>query len=57
MPDPTRPLRLALVASPTAMVPRSALGGLDMVQWLAEGLASRGHHVTLISTSDRRCSR
>jgi hypothetical protein len=57
VPDPTRPLRPALVGSPTAMVPRSALGRLDLVQWLAEGLASRGHHVTLTCTSDRRCSR
>jgi len=42
------PLRVALLASPTAAVPPSGLGGLDQVRWLAEGLARRGHQVVLI---------
>jgi glycosyltransferase involved in cell wall biosynthesis len=43
------PMRLALIAPPTMTLSRSALGGLEMVRWLAEGLAIRRHHVTLIS--------
>ncbi len=42
-----QPMRLALIAPPTT-VPPSSLGGLDMVRTLADGLAERGHHVTLI---------
>ncbi len=41
-------LRVALIAPPTASVPPASLGGLDQVRWLAEGLAERGHQVTLI---------
>jgi hypothetical protein len=41
-------LRVALLAPPTAAVPPSSLGGLDQVRRLAEGLAERGHQVTLI---------
>lgn len=41
-------LRVALIAPPTAAVPTSSLGGLDHVRRLAEGLAERGHQVTLI---------
>ena len=41
-------LRVALIASPTAAVPPSSLGGLDQVRRLAEGLAERGHEVVLI---------
>jgi Glycosyl transferases group 1 len=41
-------LRVALLAPPTVTVPSSNLGGLDQVRWLAQGLAARGHHVTLI---------
>src|SRR6266540_6007731 len=41
-------LRIALIAPPTAAVPPASLGGLDQVRWLAEGLAERGHQVTLI---------
>ncbi len=48
MSDEPAPMRLALIAPPTATVPPSALGGLDVVRWLAEGLADRGHEVTLI---------
>ncbi len=48
MSDEPAPMRLALIAPPTATVPPSALGGLDVVRWLAEGLAGRGHEVTLI---------
>ena len=44
----SQPLRVALLAPPTATVPPSGLGGLDMVRWLAEGLAARGHQVTLV---------
>ena len=43
-----RALRVALIASPTATVPSSSLGGLDQVRWLAEGLAECGHQITLI---------
>jgi hypothetical protein len=43
-------LRVALLAPPTAAVPPASLGGLDQVRWLAEGLAERGHQVTLIGT-------
>jgi hypothetical protein len=43
-----RRLRVALVAPPAAAVPPSGLGGLDQVRWLAEGLAARGHQITLI---------
>ncbi len=42
------PLRLALVAPPTQTVPPAALGGLDQVRWLADGLSARGHELTLI---------
>jgi hypothetical protein len=45
---PARALRVALVAPPTATVPPASLGGLDQVRWLAQGLAERGHQVTLI---------
>jgi Glycosyl transferases group 1 len=45
-----RVLRVALIAPPTTTVPSSSLGGLDQVRWLAEGLAERGHQVTLIGT-------
>ncbi len=41
-------MRLAFIAPPTQTVPPAALGGLDQVRWLAEGLAEGGHHVTLI---------
>ena len=41
-------LRVALIASPTAAVPPSSLGGLDHIRRLAEGLAERGHEVVLI---------
>ncbi len=44
----TPTLRVALLAPPTATVPHASLGGLDQVRWLAEGLAERGHQVTLI---------
>ncbi len=44
----TPALRLALIAPPTTSVPPASLGGLDQVRWLAEGLAERGHHITLI---------
>ncbi len=46
MDDESPRLRLALIAQPAT--PSAALGGLDQVRWLAEGLAERGHHVTLI---------
>jgi glycosyltransferase involved in cell wall biosynthesis len=46
---PVQALRMALIAPPTASVPPASLGGLDQVRWLAEGLAERGHQVTLIS--------
>jgi glycosyltransferase involved in cell wall biosynthesis len=45
---PVRALRVALIAPPTASVPPASLGGLDQVRWLAQGLAERGHQVTLI---------
>jgi hypothetical protein len=41
-------LRVALIAPPTATVAPAGLGGLDHVRRLAEGLAERGHQVTLI---------
>jgi len=41
-------LRVALIAPPITTVPPASLGGLDQVRWLAQGLAGRGHHVTLI---------
>jgi glycosyltransferase involved in cell wall biosynthesis len=41
-------LRIALIASPTAVVPPASLGGMDQVRRLAEGLAERNHQVTLI---------
>lgn len=44
----SQPLRVALLAPPTATVPPWGLGGLDQVRWLAEGLAARGHLVTLV---------
>ena len=44
----TPPIRLALIAPPTSTVPPSSLGGLNMVRWLAEGLADRGHQLALI---------
>src|SRR6266542_3667921 len=44
----TDSMRLAFIAPPTQTVPPAALGGLDQVRWLAEGLAEGGHHVTLI---------
>jgi hypothetical protein len=42
------PLQVAVIAPPIATVSPSGLGGLDQVRWLAEGLAGRGHLVTLI---------
>lgn len=45
---PVQALRVALIAPPTASLPPASLGGLDQVRWLAEGLAERGHQVTLI---------
>jgi Glycosyl transferases group 1 len=47
-PAATPALRVALLAPPTASVPPSSLGGLNQIRWLAEGLAERGHQVTLI---------
>jgi hypothetical protein len=47
-PAAAQALQVALIAPPTATVPPSSLGGLDQVRWLAQGLAERGHHVTLI---------
>jgi hypothetical protein len=44
-------LRVALIAPPTAAVPPCSLGGLDQVRRLAEGLAERGHQVTLIGAA------
>ncbi len=46
-----QPMRLALIAPPTTTVPPAALGGLDLVRALAQGLADRGHHVTLIGAA------
>jgi glycosyltransferase involved in cell wall biosynthesis len=43
-------MRLALIAPPVTTVAPAALGGLAMVSGLAEGLAARGHHVTLIGS-------
>jgi hypothetical protein len=39
---------VALLAPPTGCVPPSSLGGLNQIRWLAEGLAERGHQVTLV---------
>jgi hypothetical protein len=39
---------VALIAPATSAVPVSGLGGLNQVRWLADGLARRGHQVTLI---------
>lgn len=47
-PAAAQALQVALIAPPTATVPPSSLGGLDQARWLAQGLAQRGHHVTLI---------
>jgi Glycosyl transferases group 1 len=47
-PAAAQALQVAPLAPPTATVPPSSLGGLDQVRWLAQGLAQRGHHVTLI---------
>jgi hypothetical protein len=44
----TPALRVALLAPPTTTVPPASLGGLDQVRWLAQGLAERGHQVSLI---------
>src|SRR6266545_3720255 len=41
-------LRVVAVAPPTATAPPASLGGLHQVQRLVEGLAERGHQVTLI---------
>ncbi len=41
-------MRLALIAPPTQAVLPAALGGLDQVRWLAEGLAGAGQQITLI---------
>jgi glycosyltransferase involved in cell wall biosynthesis len=47
---PVQSMRLALISPPVTTVPPEALGGLDMVRALAEGLALRGHHVTLVAS-------
>ena len=47
-PGAIQALRVALIAPPTVTVPPTSLGGLDQVRWLAQGLAARGHQVTLI---------
>jgi Glycosyl transferases group 1 len=41
---------LALIATPTAAIPPTGLGGLDQIRWLAEGLMERGHQMTLIGS-------
>src|SRR6266511_3737493 len=41
-------LRVVAVDPPTATAPPASLGGLHQVQRLVEGLAERGHQVTLI---------
>jgi len=43
----SQPLRVALLAPPTTTISPSSLE-LDQVRWLAEGLAERGHQVTLV---------
>jgi Glycosyl transferases group 1 len=48
IPAASGPLRVALIAPVTSAVSVSDLGGLDQVRWLADGLAGRGHQVTLI---------
>lgn len=52
-----RPLRIALVAPPYYEVPPRSYGGIEYVCFvLAEGLAARGHDVTVFGAGPRRTS-
>jgi len=45
-----RPLRVAVVAPPWFEIPPAGYGGIEWVcHWLVEGLAARGHQVTLVA--------
>jgi glycosyltransferase involved in cell wall biosynthesis len=49
-PDPTAPLRVAMLAPPWIPVPAPAYGGIEeVVRLLCEGLVVRGHAVTLFA--------
>jgi hypothetical protein len=52
---PGRRLRVALVSPPWFAVPPIRYGGIELVvALLANGLADRGHDVTLYATGDSR---
>jgi glycosyltransferase involved in cell wall biosynthesis len=47
------PLRVAVVAPPWFPVPPTGYGGIEWIcHWLVEGLASRGHDVTLVAAGE-----
>ena len=51
--DAQEPLRVALVAPPWYPIPPPAYGGIEaMVHWLAEGLVTRGHQVTVLGAGE-----
>jgi Glycosyl transferases group 1 len=50
VPAASGPLRVALIAPVNSAVSVPGLSALDQVRWLAEGLAQRGHQVTLIGS-------
>ena len=57
MKKPVGPLRIAEVAPPWLAVPPKGYGGIEwVVSLVAEGLAGRGHDVTLFATGDSTTS-
>jgi glycosyltransferase involved in cell wall biosynthesis len=49
-PEPSRPLRIAVIAPPWFSIPPDGYGGIEaMLAGLIDGLADRGHEVTLIA--------
>ncbi len=51
------PLRIALIAPPWFAVPPTGYGGIELVvSYLADGLADRGHDVTLFAAGGSRTS-
>jgi glycosyltransferase involved in cell wall biosynthesis len=52
-----RSLRVAIVAPPWFKIPPGAYGGIEwMCYWLVEGLAARGHDVTLVGVDESETS-
>jgi glycosyltransferase involved in cell wall biosynthesis len=49
-----RPLRVGVVAPPWFPIPPAGYGGIEWIcHWLVQGLAARGHHVTLVAAGEQ----